>query len=190
MKEEKKEEKEEKKETKSKSNKTVIIIVVVVAVLVVLGIIGRIVQRKVAQGVAGGFLSAITGGKVGIGGDKNKVTLKSDEGEFSFQEGGKLPDGFPSDFPVYPGAKITSSWTSSGDDSKGISVVLETSDAPTKVADYYKTNIESKGWKTTASFSSEGTTTYSFEKGTTNGFVGIAKGEEGKTNISVTIGVK
>lgn len=186
----KEEKKEEKKETKTKSNKTIIIIVAVVGVLIALGIIGRMVQRRIAQGVAGGFLSAITGGRVGVNSDKNKVIYKSDEGEFSFQEGGKLPDGFPSDFPVLPGAKITSSWTSSDDNSKGISVVWETSDAPTKVADYYKTNIESKGWKVTASFSSEGTTTYSFEKGTTNGFVGIAEGEEGKTNISVTIGVK
>lgn len=186
----KEEKTEEKKEPKGKSNKTIIIIVVAVIALVVLGLIGRMVQRRIAQGMAGSFLSAMTGGKVGVSTDKNKVTLKSDEGEFSFQEGGKLPEEFPSDFPIYPGAKITSSWTSSGDDAKGISVVWETNDSPDKVANYYKSSIESKGWKTTASFSSEGTTTYSFEKGESTGFVGIAKGEEGKTTISVTIGVK
>ena len=165
-------------------------ILVIVGLLVVLGIVGRMVQRRVAQGVAGGFLSALTGGKVKVGGDSNKVTYKSDDGEFSFQEGGKLPEGFPSDFPIYPGAKITSSWTSNDDDSKGISIVWETSDALTKVADYYKENIEAKGWKITASFSQEDTTTYSFEKGTASGFVGVGKGEADKTNISVTISVK
>ncbi len=186
----KEQKKEGKKESRAKSNKTVIVVAVVIGILVILGIIGRIIQRKIAQGVAGGFLSAISGGRVKVNGDDKKVTYKSDQGEFSFQEGGKLPDGFPADFPTYPGAKITSSWTSAGDNSKGISVVWETSDSPEKVAEYYKTNVESKGWKITASFSNDGTTTYSFEKGTTSGFVGIAKGEAGKTNISVTIGVK
>ncbi len=157
-----------KKETPKKSNKTLVIVAIVVVVLIILGTLGKIIQRKISQ----------------------KVTLKSNEGDFTFEEGGKLPEGFPQDFPVYPGAKLTSSWTAGGESSKGTSVVWESDDATSKVADFYKSELVAKGWKITANFNQEDTSTYSFEKNNVSGFFGVAKGEKGKTNISVTIGVK
>ena len=172
-----------------RSNKKLFIIIgVVLVVLVALGIAGKIIQKKIAQGMVGGFLSTLSGGKVKVG-DKN-VTFKNDQGEFSFEEGGKLPDGYPSDLPIYPGAKLTSSWSTTGDNSKGMSLIWGTNDSISQVADYYKKALEANGWKITASFSQQETSTYSFEKGTINGFVGIGKGDKENTNISVTIGFK
>lgn len=183
--------KNETKKAPVKSNKKLFIIIGVVAVvLVVLGIVGRFIQRKIAQGVAGGFLSTLSGGKVKVNVGDNKVSYKTDEGEFSFEEGGKLPDGYPSDLPIYPGAKLTSSWSTSDDDSKGMSLIWGTNDSIGQVADYYKKELEAKGWKITSSFSQAETSTYSFEKGGTSGFVGVGKGDKQNTNISVTIGFK
>lgn len=165
-------------QTPKKSNKTLVIISIVFIVLVLLGIVGRIIQRRIAQ----------SGGEINLG--SNKVTYKSNEGDFTFEEGGKLPSGFPSDFPVYPGARLTSSWTAGGENSKGTSVVWESSDAVSKITDYYQKELVVKGWKITATFNQGDSATYSFEKDKVSGFVGVAKGDSGKSDISATIGEK
>ena len=58
---------------------------------------------------------------------------------------GKLPGDYPADAPVYKDAKITLSQTVS--EKNGRNLVMETGDAADKIAAFYKTGLESNGWK-------------------------------------------
>lgn len=100
-----------------------------------------------------------------------------------------LPDGFPSDFPIYPNAALSDSWTASGNSTEGISVIWLTDDSPKDVSSFFQENLPDSSWGVFLQSEEDAFTTISFEKGNTSGFVGITKGEGGKTVISVTMGV-
>lgn len=123
---------------------------------------------------------------------KNKNTLRVEtrptvEPQNAKVESG-LPNKFPKDFPIYPGATPTSSWSSEGDKSIGISIVWETKDKLDAVVDFYKQELASKGWKVLKQFDSQNSSTLTIAKGTTNGFIGLSMSDT-KTTISVTVGV-
>lgn len=189
VKEEKEEVKEEKKEG-AKGKKGLIILIVLALILVALFLVGKVVARKVGQGIFSRVLSQVTDSNVKVEGDGDSVTFKGEEGEVSFNASGDMPESFPKDFPVYSGATLKSSFTATGEDTKGTSVVWETGDGVDKVSDFYKSELAKKGWKIVSTFEQEGTTTLTFEKEGVGGFLGIAKGEGGKTAISVTVGVE
>lgn len=197
--EEKKETTEEKEavsEIKSDEDKPVakgsnlpLILIVLVVILVGAYFIGRIITKKAGEFLAGRVLSGVTGGNVEVGKDGEKVSFENSEGKVSFEEGGKLPEGFPTDFPVYPGARVVSSFTANTEGKDGMSVVWDTNDSVEAVSAFYKTNLVSNGWKVTATFEQTGSATTSFEKEGWGGFMGITTAE-GKTTISTTIGAK
>lgn len=181
--------KETKSDSKGKSNKSLVIILIIVAVVIGLVIVGRFIAQK----VAGGILSRVTGQNVNITEGGNGVTVKTDKGDLVINSGGSLPSDFPSDFPVYSGAKLAGSFSAKGDDggnSTGTSVVWETSDDATKVGTYYKSQLAAAGYTIVTEYSSAGSTTFTFEKGDISGFMGVTKGSDGKTAISVTLGTK
>jgi cytoskeletal protein RodZ len=188
-----KEVKEEKKEEKGKAakgNKGLIILIIIAVILVGLFLAGKFLARKVGQGIFSRVLSQVTDTNVKVEGDGDSVTFESDEGEVSFNASGEMPESFPKDFPVYSGATLKSSFTATGEDTKGTSVVWETGDSVDKVTDFYKSELVKKGWKVVSTFEQEGTTTLTFEKEGVGGFLGIAEGEGGKTAISATVGVE
>lgn len=178
--------------TNKKSNsKLVVIIVLVAAVLIGLGLLGRYLARKVAQKAASSFISGMTGQKVDVGGDGKNITIKTDQGEVNINSGGTIPANFPKDFPVYPGAKVTGSFSANGDDSsKGTSVVWTTGDDPAKVGTFYKSELVKAGYTIVTEYSQADSTSLTFEKGTTSGFMAVAKGDNNQTTISVTVGLK
>jgi hypothetical protein len=178
--EKEKKEKKTEKETKPKSNKLVLILAILGAIVIVVALAGRFAYRT--------FLSKTTGGIVDIDKEGGKVTVKSEETEFSFEEGGELPENFPKDFPTYPKAKLTSSWTASSDETEGLSLVWETNDSIDKVAAYYKEKLTELGWKLSLTAEVEDSTTLAFEKNDTGGFIGITT-EDSKTIISLTLGL-
>jgi cytoskeletal protein RodZ len=183
--------KKEKSEKKDKGkNKLLVILGVIVGVLIVLSLLVSIFFKKIGEKAVELFLSQKTGGNVQIEDQGKKVSYTSDEGNFSAQEGGSLPDQFPSDFPIYPGATIANSWSASGNETQGVSVVWDTDASIKDVSDFYNDKLSNGGWKVSGTFTNESSTTISFEKDSTNGFVGITKGENGKTTISVSLGVK
>ncbi len=192
-KENKTEEVKETAEAKKGSKNLIVIIVVVVAVLIGLTLLGRYIAKKVAEKAAGAFLSKVTGQNVNVGNNGGNITVKTDQGNLTINSGGSLPDSFPKDFPIYPGAKLTGSFSTNGttgDNTKGVSVVWETSDDAAKVGAYFKTQLPAAGYTVTTDFSQADSTTLTFEKGTVSGFLGVTKGSDGKTAISVTIGSK
>jgi hypothetical protein len=189
-KKEKKEKIEEKKEKKEKRelSKKAPILLILAAVVVAAVILGGIFYRKAKGLVVGNIFSRLTGGVVDVDKDGEKVTITSEEGEFSFEEGGSLPDNFPSDFPIYPDAKLASSWTASGDDTDGLSLIWETEDSVSKVSNYYEGELEDAGWTLSFTSETEDSTTFAFEKNDASGFIGITV-EESKTVISLTLGL-
>ncbi len=184
----------ETKTSKGKSNKGLIALLIVVAILVALALIGRLVYKKIAEKVTSGVLSRVTGQNVDISGGGENIKIKTDKGDLTINSGGSLPSDFPKDFPIYPGSKLTGSFsaTGTGDDGKstGVSVVWETSDDASKVGPYYKSALVTAGYKITTEYSQNNSTTLTFEKGDVSGFMGVTSGSDGKTAISVTIGTK
>lgn len=173
--------------TMSASKKgTVIAIILVLAGLVSLGYIYRsklvelYLTRVISRGVAGNV-------KVEDGG--KKVVYSGTEGDFSYQQGDKLPANFPAGFPVYPGAKVTSSWTAKGESGDGTSAIWETSTDPSAVASFYKTELVKAGWQMSSSYEQPNSYNYSFSKDTVVSLVGITKSDTA-TTISVAVGNK
>lgn len=161
-------------EEKKKGNKGLIVLVIVVLLIV-----GLFLTRKVGEGVLSQVLSRLT-----------KESVKVETNGDSISSENSLPEGFPEDFPIYAEVKIVSSFKATQGETDGTSVIWETEDDATKVAGYYKEELAKKGWKIISTFEAEGSTTVTFEKGEVSGFLGITKGEGGKTAISVTLGVK
>lgn len=115
-----------------------------------------------------------------------RAILQGVDGDVSLKEGGSLPETFPKDFPVYPGAILKNSWSAKTDAAAGTSVIWESRDNPLAVFNFYKESLTSKGWKITASFNDQKSYTLSFEKGNVSGFLGISDNEV--TTISATLG--
>lgn len=180
------EEKKEKKE-KREFNKKAPILVILAAIVITAAILGGIFYRKAKDLVVGNIFSRLTGRVVDVEKNGEKVTVTLDEGEHSFEEG-SLPDNFPSDIPIYPDAKLASSWVASGDGTDGLSLIWETDDSVSKVSNYYENELENAGWTLSFTSETEGSTTYAFEKNDMSGFIGITV-EESKTVISLTLGL-
>jgi len=114
--------------------------------------------------------------------DGNKTELSSKQGSY--------PDGFPSDFPQYPGGKVDSALkgTTNGQDS--FTVIIKTTDAPQDVYKWYLAELEKSGWKISQKM--DGTTsdsafaTISCSKGNLKGGVTMSKAsDEKETSIMV-----
>lgn len=113
---------------------------------------------------------------------ENKTGVKVDVGTAS------VPDNFPKDFPLYPGAKITSSLSGSkSGDQNGIWLTLTTGDGLDKVSSYYKTELVKNGWGEEASYTAGDTTTLTVTKGTWSGSLAITNAD-GETQIVIIVG--
>jgi hypothetical protein len=190
---EEKVEKEGKKKEKSKKLSPVVIVLIILAgIAVALVILARLFGQTLINKLGNTFLNRffVKDGQVQITDGGKKISYTGEEGEFSFESEGGLPEGFPNDFPIYPEAKVASSWNSSSEETKGYSLILETPDSREKVNTYYKEELTNKGWKITSQFSDQETFTYTFEKDSLSGLVGIGVGEVEKTAISITVGSK
>ena len=79
-------------------------------------------------------------------GDNVEVTFKGAKGETVQVAGGKgnvpLPEGFPDDVPVYPGAKVMTSAKTK----EGMTLVLTTSDPLQKAMEFYQGKLKTNGW--------------------------------------------
>lgn len=59
--------------------------------------------------------------------------------------GGKIPDDYPKDLPVYESAKLIMS--TSANEKNAHNLMLESGDPADKIAEFYKKGLESNGWK-------------------------------------------
>lgn len=132
-----------------------------------------------------------TGSSSGSTGSSGTTTTSS------FGSGAKLPDGWPSDIPAYPGGKVKSASTSGSERSQTMSAQQETGDAPDAILKFYADKITAAGYKQSSTSESKTdfgvTKSVSFQKGKYGAdgsvFLSVSPGfmDKSKNNISLSI---
>lgn len=118
-----------------------------------------------------------------------KVTTKDGTAVFAGGSGTVVPADFPKDVPLYPGGKVTGSVSGTDKASGGHMVTFETSDAPEKVSDFYKSKLS--GWKNSMEMSSgNGKMLVMTAPDEKRSVTVIASPSGGKTTVSLTVGEK
>jgi hypothetical protein len=75
---------------------------------------------------------------------------------------GQVPPGFPSDFPIYAGAKPVSSFLVAADEGRQYYAIFATNAAPEKVYDYYLETMDKEPWQVQIAASGESFTGMQF----------------------------
>ena len=119
-----------------------------------------------------------------------EITIKGKQGETLTFGAKELPTNFPSDMPVYPGAKPSGSYAATGNEASMI-VALEVAEDFNKVASYYGAELKKNGWNIKNSAAVQDGTMYSISKGERMGTVTVSKktGGEG-VEIAIVLGKK
>ncbi len=81
------------------------------------------------------------------GNDQSSMTFTGKDGQKVEINtgGGKIPDDYPKDMPVYEGAKVVLSQSANAKNTH--TLVLESTDPADKISDFYKKGLESNGWE-------------------------------------------
>lgn len=171
--------KNKKKKVSKRVNLTTLVFIFLVVILGLLGISKFISER--------GLLKKADSKLVESQLDLHEGNL---EGGTSMEaEKVSLPQDFPTDFPVYPEARLTSAHKTKGSSIDGMSLTWFTNDAEEDVSEFYIKEFGEIGYIIVEQMNEESSTTFSFEKSNITGFVGITKGEESQTIILVTLGI-
>jgi hypothetical protein len=128
----------------AKFGKGRVMIGAVIIGLLVIGVLSKGVGQRANDSAAERAIEAATGGKVDVDSESGEVTVKTDQGTWSTSD--KLPANWPSDVPVYPGAKVTASVAGAGDQANGSYASLESSDTVAAVIAWYKKEVPGAGW--------------------------------------------
>lgn len=122
------------------------------------------------------------------GGDKKTIDIPGG-GKAEVSTNGKIPSGFPDDFPVYDGAKVQTSFKGSQGGQSGFFVTWETDDSVEKVADFYKDKFSSGPWKSSGEYESNGSSVLTAENASAKQSAAVTISDaDGKTQISSYLG--
>lgn len=146
------------------------------------------VTQKIGEKVAEGMIEKATGGKVDVNAGENQVVFKDNKtgNVTAFGEDLKLPDDFPKDVPVYPGAKITSAIIDSSGE-KPASLTLKSTDAPDKVISWYEKTLKDAGWAEQASFNANEIQSRTYDKDKSHIALTVSKNTEAEGGTVVVI---
>jgi hypothetical protein len=181
---------------KKKTNPLVFVGIGCLALIVLLGIGSTIFMRFFAKKVGVGLLQNAIEQKTGVKTNlqdvaNGKMTFTDEKTGTTVDVGtGKIPDTFPKDFPIYPGAKVTGvlSGNQQGK-SNGFWITLTTTDSLDKVSSFYTTSLKTNGWTESATYTAGTTTSQTVSKGNLSGTVGITQDDSSKeTTIVIMIG--
>lgn len=117
------------------------------------------------------------------------VTMKTADGTVTMTSGenAKVPEDFPKDIPLYPGAKPTTVTASSKD--KAFTLQFTTKDPVEKVAEHFKKELVGQGWAEGMVMSTPGEQAaqmLNYTKGERALMVNISKESEGITILLTT----
>ncbi len=161
---------------------------IALATLLVIGVVclgigsGRSSSRGRGAGLASKILSGVTGQKVEI--DEQGNDLKNIKiGNMSFGTG--LPENFPKDIPIYPDAEVGGFLGGKDGAVSGSTITLTSKASASDIFDYYKTNLENKGWIVTTSNLGE-LKMVNFQKEQRAGVITIASGD---SQCDILIGI-
>lgn len=104
--------------------------------------------------------------------------------------GGTVPDTFPKDFPLYPGAKVTSSLSGAqSGKNNGFWLTMTTPDTLDKVNAFYKAQLAANGWAIESTYTAGGTTTETMTKTGWSGSLAVTSDSGTKaTQIVIILG--
>ena len=148
-------------------------------------------EEKAAEKAMEKAIEKDTGEKAKVDIKKDKVVVEQKEGKAEFAREGSLdlPDNFPTDVYIYPGAKILMSFS----DKNGITVTLATDDNLPDVAGKYEEEMSKKGWNQETTMKMQQIQIYTYKKGNQNVTIQIMPGssqmapgaEKAKTIIGI-----
>jgi len=119
-------------------------------------------------------------------GDNAEVTIEDRDGKKVTIKGGArgvaLPEGFPKDVPIYPGATVASSVAQE----KQFHITLKAGDDVAQVADHYAAKLKENGWKIEATVNVADAKMFSAKKDKRAVSV-IVSPEGGKAIVAITV---
>jgi hypothetical protein len=124
--------------------------------IVTLGLVAALALGVVISMTGCGMIAqkateAAVEGATGVKVDSNKQTITTTDKdgnttELSSKEGA-YPDGFPSDFPQYPGGVIEAGLKGTTNGADSFTVIVNTPDSAADVFKFYVDGLEKAGWK-------------------------------------------
>lgn len=144
----------------------------------------RALKRRAAEKATEKALEESTGAK-NVDLSSGGIKVETAQGEkMDFGTGAKLPDGWPSYAPQYPGSTIMAAMATPN----GKTVTAQTTDNPEKVTAFYKDKLSGAGFKqqVAGNFGGMQTLTMTKDNGKSNAVVS-ASVQNGKTMITVSI---
>jgi len=161
-----------------------------VRMLVALVAIAAVLAMAGCGAIAKKGVESVTGVKVDESG--NGVTVTGPDGtKITTGEDGQLPDGLPSDVPIYQPSSVTAGMVADTDGGKVFNVGLRTTDAALDVYSWYETELAAQGWSVNTTMKTDDGGLINGEKGTQALTVAISKGsaDEG-TQVSLALNPK
>ncbi len=115
------------------------------------------------------------------------VTVKTADGSTVVSgEAVKLPEDFPKDVPVYPGSKIVSAVSAAQSGTSGHMVTFQSSDAPGKIAAFYKSKFST--WQVKMEMSSGGGKVLLLQSADEKRSITVvANPADGQTTVTLTV---
>lgn len=181
---------------KKSTNPLVFVGIGCLVLIVVIGLVVSLIVRFFAKQVGTGLLQKAIENKTGV-----KTNLQDlEKGKMTFTDsktgaqvdigGGKVPDTFPKDFPLYPGAKVTSSLSGAqAGKANGFWLTLSTGDAMDAVTAFYKNQFTKNSWVIGQTYTAGDTLTETITKGTWSGSLAVTRGASDKeTTIVIILG--
>lgn len=125
--------------------------------------------------------------KVTQKGNVTNIEMKSSKGEkvniAASDKGVALPEGFPNDIPVMPGAVVKMALTTGGN----LSVHFSVKSTPADAMKFYEENLKAKGWKIDATMNMGEASMVSAEKDKRKCVLNIAKEDGGGAIVQVMV---
>lgn len=178
---------------KSKPLPTIAIVAIgCVGILIILSILMGTIGSVIFSKFGLNFMKKAVENKTGVSLDTQgkTMTIKDKESGAEINVGeGKIPSGFPKDFPLYSGAKVAGNITGTENKAgKGFWIMMTTTDASDKVTAFYETNLPKSGWIVGSTMNIGPSSTWEVTKGNMTGAVIVAADEEEKgTSIVITL---
>jgi len=167
-----------------------------VGILVILGILIGVVGNIIFSKIGLNFMKKGIENKTGISMDTagKSMTLKDSKtgAEVNLGGEGKIPAGFPKDFPLYPGVKVEGNISGVEDKAgKGFWLILSTTDESKKVIGYYESMLSTNGWTVGSTMNIGPSSTWAVSKGDIAGSIIVGSDEKSNgTSIVITLSPK
>lgn len=110
------------------------------------------------------------------------------EGQAEVRESqGKLPLGFPEEFPIYKGAELIKALKTVSEEGKSFHVILETSDGQSVVAEYYERSLPENGFDIEASLEAPDEEVFTLKQGRKEVGLVHVYAEDSRTIIDIAL---